>query len=79
MPIMGVSLGMPGNGTPKLIYAFSKARFFSAFGEGIILFWDNHPVAVFPNLEAAGNYAYNEFAGPEYTGPYSENFQPWLD
>lgn len=74
---MGVSLGMPGHGMPKLIYAFSKARFFSAFDEGILLFWENEPVALFPNLEAAVNYAYNEFAGPECTGPYSEEF--WVD
>ena len=70
---------MPGHEAPKLIYAFSKARFFTACGQGVILFWAQRPVAIFPSLEVAVNYAYDEFAGPEYTGPYSENFEPWLE
>jgi len=76
---MGVSLSMSKHGGPKLIYAFSKARFFTTCEQGIILFWSETPVALFPNLEVAVNYAYNEFAVLDTNDPHEMEWEDWLE
>lgn len=61
---------MPGFGAPKLIYAFSEARIYSATLGRVVLFWRGSPVAYFPELQTAIRYVYMEFEGPKWGNPW---------
>jgi len=64
---------MPGNGFPKLIFAYSEARIYSTPDGSVALFWRGRPVALFDALEPAMSYMAAEFDSPK------DGETPWTE